>query len=75
MSKEADSYSQAGLLTWPRNIHNASLLEKKVLEILDEVVIRPLLKKSNLEPSHYNRPVLDILIFGKVFEYVAAKTF
>ena len=66
--------SARGVRTWVQEAVNASLREGVVPTTLKEVVIRPLLKKPNLDPSlvaNY-RPVANLPYLGKVLEQVVA---
>ncbi|KAF7245550.1 hypothetical protein EYD10_08337 [Varanus komodoensis] len=63
-----------GIGTWILEVVNTSLREGWVPAPLKEAVVRPILKKTSLDPemaTNY-RPVANILFLGKALEWVVA---
>ncbi|KAF7236110.1 RNA-directed DNA polymerase from mobile element jockey [Varanus komodoensis] len=63
------------MCTWVQEVVNASLGEGQVPTRLKEVVIRPILKRANLDPEMVTnyRLVANIPFLGKVLEQVVAR--
>uniref|UniRef100_A0A803U0C0 Reverse transcriptase domain-containing protein n=1 Tax=Anolis carolinensis TaxID=28377 RepID=A0A803U0C0_ANOCA len=67
--------AKEGLLDWFVAIINASLCQGSVPSCFKQAVVKPLLKKSSLDPSVCNnyRPISNLPFLGKVLERVVAK--